>query len=44
MNARAQTDTDDIGAMRANMWQTCGIKMKTVMVTVMVTTILFYDR
>ncbi len=34
MNARAQTDVDDIGAIHANMWQTCGIKLEMVMVTV----------
>ncbi len=42
MNARAQTDTDDVGAVWMNTCKTCGIKMK--MVTVMVTTILIYDH
>ncbi len=39
MNAQAQMDTDDVGAVRANKWQICGIKMKTVTVMVTVTTI-----
>ncbi len=42
MNARAWTDVDDIGAMHANTWQTCGIKL--IMVTVTVMAILVDDR
>ncbi len=38
MNVRARMDADDVGAVRADMWQTCRINL--LMVTVTVTAIL----
>ncbi len=35
MNTWARMDVDDIGAMHANTWQTCGIKLVMAMVMVM---------
>ncbi len=28
MNARVQTDADDVGAMRANTWHSCGKRLR----------------